>query len=132
MKRTVLTCAAGFVTMLAVSLPTAAGSGVKFKPCSNTYYAPQYLTIKHVYQVGTTCTVAHGVAHSYMNAVTSSSGSTGSRTGQCFGAHSYGKCQVRFERLAYQCFHFSPVPKRTRGLVRCQRPGRQVSFNITT
>ena len=118
------------MAMLAATLPAAAGAAAKFKPCSNTYYAPQYLTIKHVYQVGTTCTVAHGVAHSYMNAVTSSSGASGNRTGQCFGAHSYGKCQVRFERLAYQCFHFSAVPERTHGLVRCQRPGRRVSFNI--
>jgi hypothetical protein len=37
MKRTVLSCLAGCVAMLAVSLPTAAGSGVKFAPCPNTY-----------------------------------------------------------------------------------------------
>jgi hypothetical protein len=117
---------------LATSASVAFAAGPKFHSCRNARYAPQFLTITHIFQAGTSCAVAHGVALGYENAVTQSFTSKGGRTGVCFGAHSYGNCTFRYAHQSWHCFHFNAVPARTRGLVRCTQAVRRVSFNIRT
>lgn len=106
---------------------SAVAAGARPTPCANTYYAPMYQHITHIRQTHTTCRVARLLSLAYARAITSSSDG---RTGQCFGAKTYGLCEMRYRRQTWACFHYDVVPKKTRGLVRCKRAETVVAFNI--
>jgi hypothetical protein len=129
MKRTIAALLVSSIAVLAFSSPGASAHQAGPKHCRNTYFSPQYLTIKKISAQGTGCTTARGLSLAYMRAVTMSVGAH-PHSGHCFGAHSYGHCTVQQKGKKFDCFHFDPVPSKKRGLVRCTAGPTVVKFNI--
>lgn len=129
MKRAIVVLLVLSIAVTAFWSSSASAGQPAIKHCRNTYYSPQYLTIKRISAQGTGCTMARGLSLAYMRAVTESIGAH-PHSGHCFGAHSYGHCTVQQKGKKFDCFHFDPVPAKKRGLVRCTAGTSVVKFNI--
>lgn len=81
----------------------APAAGAATRHCSSYYYKPQYKRVTSITIAGGSCATAHGIVLAYENAITSSYGSSGSRTGVCFGAHSFGRCDIKYRGRKYAC-----------------------------
>lgn len=131
MKRSAIAIVLVLATVAAIAAPGASARAQQgaLTHCSNTRYAPMYLTIKRIAARGTGCSTARALSLAYMRAVTQSIGAH-PHTGHCFGAQSYGHCGVTYRGRPFDCFHFDFVPEKTRGLVRCSAESALVKFNI--
>ena len=122
------------VAVVAIFAGSAGGadahpSAVAARHCQNTHYGLQHLTITHIAAKRAGCTTARALSRAYESAVTLVTGPH-PHNGHCYGAHSYGNCNVRTKGRTYACFHYNVVPKKTRGLVRCTAGRVLIKFNV--
>ncbi len=121
-------CAAGIAvgaaaTLAGTAMPAAAHGHVRH--CRRVRQGG--LAVVHIRARHMRCRSARGVAGRWLRATSHTITRHGSRTGHCFGAHSYGKCVIRYRRRRFGCYHYNAAQDRYQR-TRCHRGRRVVVF----
>ncbi len=104
MRSTLIACCVAVTVATVAATAAPAGASVKVHHCADFTFKPQFKRISAISIRGGACTEAHGVALAYENAITSESGPHAApNSGICFGAKSFGRCDVTWHRRTYAC-----------------------------